>query len=306
MLAARMLAPVVLALVAALGAAPGALARGTDRATPSADIPIQVERGNIVVDVELQPGHTLPFVFDTGLSHGNLVTPQAAARAGLEGGRELDIGDATGDVHRGRLLTVPRVRIGEAQLADQPYAIVDIPAPVTARPGKPPVAGFIGAPLLRDAVLCVDYGRGRLQRWPRTAFQAGELETVPMKLRRELPTLQVSIDGQRATLVVDTGSNGAITVYPAFARRAGFERRYPDLAPQRLGDGSGEASSVLVAEAAVVEIAPGAVFHHVPIGVIPQGMDPAWGIDGMIGYLVLSQLNPCLDRDGERFLFDAE
>ncbi|MGH8519321.1 MAG: aspartyl protease family protein, partial [Panacagrimonas sp.] len=184
--------------------------------------------------------------------------------------------------------------------------IVDIPDPVKARPGKPPLAGFLGAPLMRDAVLCVDYEHGRMQRWPRAAFKGGELATVPMKLQHELPTLQVMIDGQRATLIVDSGNNGAITVYPAFARRTGFRQRYPDLTEQRVNDGSGAASSVFVAEAGVVEFGPGAAFQHVPVAVIAQGMDPAWGIDGMVGYVLLSQLNPCLDRDGERFLFDAE
>jgi hypothetical protein len=248
----------------------------------------------------------LPFVFDSGLSHGNLVTPQAAARIGLKGDRELRIGDATGDLHQGRLATVSKVRVGEAQLADQVYAIIDIPEPVTARPGKAPLAGFLGAPLMQGAVLCVDYARGRLDRWPRSAFRRGDRTAVPMKLRHELPTLEVIIDGQRATLVVDSGNNGAITVYPAFAQRTRFEQRYPDLATRGLRDGSGASSSILVAEAEVVEFGPGAVFHHVPVAVIPQGMDPAWGIDGMVGYQVLSQLNPCLDRDGERFLFEAE
>jgi hypothetical protein len=271
-----------------------------------AEVPFKVESGNIVVDVELEPGRTLPFVFDSGLSHGNLVTPQAAAGIGLKGDRDLDIGDATGDRHQGRLATVPKMRVGQVQLSDQPFAIVDIPEPVTTRPGKPPLAGFLGAPLMKDAVLCVDYERGRLQRWPRPGFKPRDLSVVPMKLQHELPTLQVIIDGQRATLIVDSGNNGAITVYPSFARRTNFAKRYPDLAPQDVSDGSGARSSVQVAEADVVEFGPGAVFHHVPLAVIPQGMDPAWGIDGMVGYVVLSQLNPCLDRDGERFLFDAQ
>lgn len=286
---------------------PHAGARGPDPAKASAEIPFAVEAGNIVLEVELgPPGHTLPFVFDSGLSHGNLVTPTAAAQVGLEGDRDLDIGDATGDLHRGRLVTVPRLRVGQVQLADQVFAIVDIPQAVTSRPGKPPLAGFLGAPLMQDAVLCVDYARGRLQRWPRAAFRPGDLSAVPMKLRRGLPTLQVTIDGQRAILIVDSGNNGAVTVYPAFAQRTGFAQRYPDLAPQDVSDASGARSSVLTAEAGVVEFGPGAVFHHVPLAVIPQGMDPAWGIDGMVGYVVLSQLNPCLDRDGERFFFGAE
>lgn len=292
-------------LFAGLLLAQAATARGPVAGNP-AEIPFVVEQGKIVVEAELEPGSKLPFVFDSGLSHGNLVTPEAAARIGLKGDRELSIGDATGDLHSGRLATVEKVRVGEAQLTDQVYAIVDIPAPVTERPGKPRLAGFLGAPLMKGAVLCVDYERGRLQRWSRTSFEPRDLSSVPMQLLRELPTLQVKIDGQQATLIVDSGNNGAITVYPSFARRVGFLKRYPELVEQDVSDGSGVASSVLLAEAEVVEFGAGAVFHHVPLAVIPQGMDPQWGIDGMVGYVVLSQLNPCLDRDGERFLFEAQ
>lgn len=282
-----------------------ACARGPAEGKP-AEIPFEVDAGRIIVDAELQPGTKLPFVFDSGLSHGNLVTREAAARIGLKGDRELSIGDATGDLHSGRLATLEKVRVGEAQLTAQEYAIVDIPDPVVERRGKPRLAGFLGAPLMKGSVLCVDYERGRLQRWSRTAFAPRELASVPMKLRRDLPTLQVTIDGRQATLIVDSGNNGAITVYPSFARRAGFSERYPQLAPDTVSDGSGNASPMLMAEADVVEFGPGATFHHVPLAVIPQGMDPEWGIDGMVGYVVLSQLNPCLDRDGERFLFEAE
>lgn len=292
-------------LLAGLLLAQAATARGPAVEEP-AEIPFQLEVGKIVVDAELEPGSKLPFVFDSGLSHGHLVTPEAARRIGLKGDSELSIGDATGDLHSGRLATVEKMRVGEAQLTDQVYAIVDIPDPVTERPGKPRLAGFLGAPLMKDAVLCVDYRSGRLLRWTRAAFEPRDLSSVPMKLRRELPTLQVTIDGQIATLIVDSGNNGAITVYPSFARRAKFLTRYPELVEQGVSDGSGVASSVLVAEADVVEFGPGAVFHHVPLAVIPQGMDPAWGIDGMVGYVVLAQLNPCLDRDGERFLFEAQ
>lgn len=284
----------------------GLLLQRADAADEPAEIPFRVEAGKIVLEAELKPGHKLPFVFDSGLSHGNLVTSEAAATIGLKGDQELDIGDATGDLHQGKLATVPKVRVGEAQLADQVYAIVDIPEPVTARPGKPPLAGFLGAPLMKDAVLCVDYAHGQMDRWSRAAFKPRNLDVVTMKLRHGLPTLDVMIDGQRATLIVDSGNNGAITVYPAFAERTHFEKRYPNLAPQRVSDGSGAASSVLTTEADRVEFAPTALFQHVPMAVIPQGMDPSWGIDGMVGYVVLSQLNPCLDRDGERFLFAAE
>lgn len=273
-------------------------------ATP-VEIPFTLEGANIVVDVELTPGQALPFVFDSGLSDGNIVSTDAAKALGLKGTEELSIGDASGDNHSATLAKVPSVRVGGARLTDQVFAIIDIPDEVTQRSGKPALAGFLGAPLMRDAVLCLDYEHQKMQRWAPHDFDPAARSSVPMRLNHELPTIVVSIDGQRATMIVDSGNNGAVVLYPAFAERSGFRTRYPNLSTRSGHDGGGQQYEALTAEADSVAIGPDAVFQHVPLAVIPQGMDPAWGIDGMVGFEVLSRLNPCLDREGQRFLFEG-
>jgi len=269
-------------------------------------IPFLLEGANIVVDVELAPGHKLPFVFDSGLSNGNLVTPEVAKALGLKASAKQGVNDASGDHNAATLTTVPSVRIGGASLSKQVYAIVAIPEQVTQRPGKTPLAGFIGAPLLENAVLCIDYEHQRMQRWARRDFDGRGMTSVPMTLNHGLPTIVVAIDGAKARLIVDSGNNGAAVLYPAFATKHDFRKRYPDLVAHSGSDGSGQDFQVLSGEAKVVEISPDVVFQFVPLTVMPQGMDPAWGIDGMVGFEVLSRLNPCLDRDGQRFLFRAK
>ena len=269
-------------------------------------IPFLLEGANIVVDVELAPGHRLPFVFDSGLSNGNLVTPEIAKALGLKASTKQGVNDASGDHNAATLTTVPSARIGGASLSKQIFAIVAIPEQVTRRPGKTPLAGFIGAPLLENAVLCIDYEHQRMQRWARRDFDGRGMTSVPMALNHGLPTIVVDIDGAKARLIVDSGNNGAVVVYPAFATRHDFRKRYPDLVAHSGSDGSGQDFEVLNGEAKVVAISPDAAFQLVPLTVMPQGMDPAWGIDGMVGFEVLSRLNPCLDRDGQRFLFRAE
>lgn len=273
-------------------------------------IPFLLEGANIVVDVELAPGRKLPFVFDSGLSNGNLVTPEVAKSLGLKPsanpGTRQGVNDASGDHNVATLTTVTSVRIGGISLSKQVYAIVAIPEQVTQRPGKTPLAGFIGAPLLENAVLCIDYEHQRMQRWARRDFNGRGMSSIPMTLNHGLPTIVVDIDGRKARLIVDSGNNGAVVVYPAFAAQHDFRKRYPDLLADSGNDGSGQDFQVLNGEAQVVKISPDAVFQRVPLTVMPQGMDPAWGIDGMVGFEVLSRLNPCLDRDGQRFLFRAE
>ena len=296
----------MVALLAGFSAAVLAAPKPDKPAARPVEIPFRLESGNIVVEVEFAPGRKLPFVFDSGLSNGNIVTTEAAAKLGLKGEEKLTIGDASGDAHDAMLTTVPSVRVGGATLDNQVYAIVEVPDEVTQRGGKAELAGFLGAPLMKDAVLCVDYDKQRMQRWTRPAFDAADRTSVAMKLTHELPTIVALIDGKRATLIVDSGNNGAVVVYPAFAEKNDFRTRYPNLVVQHGSDGGGQTYQARVVEADVVEIGPDAIFHHVPLAVIPQGMDPAWGIDGMIGFEVLSRLNPCLDRDGQRFLFQAD
>ncbi len=269
-------------------------------------IPFLLEGANIVVDVELAPGRKLPFVFDSGLSNGNLVTPEVAKALGLKPSAKQGVNDASGDHNAAELTTVSSVRIGGTSLSKQVFAIVAIPEQVTQRPGKTSLAGFIGAPLLEDAVLCIDYRHQRMQRWARRDFDGRGMSSVPMTLNHGLPTIVVTIDGRKARLIVDSGNNGAVVVYPAFAARHDFRKRYPDLVSHSGSDGSGQDFDVLNGEAKVVELSPDAAFQLVPLTVMPQGMDPAWGIDGMVGFEVLSRLNPCLDREGQRFLFRAE
>lgn len=281
----------VLAILAGLLLSPCA-ARESGPAAPikPAEIPFSLEEGNIVVQAELAPGHPLPFVFDSGLSEGNLVTQDAAKALGLKSAGSIRYQGANGSGGAAALATIPSIRVGDVTLTGQPAAIAAIPPEVTTRPGQPSLAGFLGAPLLKDAVLCIDYEHTRMQRWKRTEFPGGRLSETPMPLRHGLPTMDVKIDGRPATLVIDTGSNAAITLFPAFLAKEGVGERYGHFATRDV-------------EADAVEFGDGSGFNHVPLSAGAQALDPAWGIDGLVGSAVLSQLNPCLDRDGQRILW---
>lgn len=278
-------------------------------ATGPVEIPFRLEGGYIVVDAELPGGRHLPFVFDSGLSNGNIVTTATAKALGLKpdakAGAKLGVNDASGVRSDAALTRIPSLRIGGAKLVDSSFAIVPVPSQVTARPGKTSLAGFIGAPLLQDSVLCIDYAHETMQRWPRTTFSSGGFTAIPMKQVHALPTVSATIDGRRATLIVDSGNDGAVLVYQDFADRNEFRKRYPRSSTQAGSGGAGQDFEATTVEVDSVMLSPEADFRHVPLTVIPQGMDPAWGIDGMIGYEVLSRLDPCLDRDGQRFLFVA-
>ena len=256
-----------------------------------ATIPFELDQGNIVVQAELAPGRALPFIFDTGLSDGNIVTQSAADALRLAPTGEVNLNDASGTPNAAKLTTIAEVRVGGAVLRDQPYAIIDIPDEVTDRgDGRAPIAGFLGAPFMQDAVVCIDYHRKSLQRWRRTDFEGQGLATVPMRLQHGLLTIRAGIDGRFATLAVDSGNNGGVQLFPSFADEALLRSRYPDLIRRQGTSGSGQTFLILSGVAEGVEIAPGIVLKKVPLSSMAQSFDPAWGIDGLVGSEFLSRL----------------
>ena len=285
----------------------GQFAGGLARAAGApVEIPFELEGHNIVIGVDFGSGQRLPFAFDSGLAPGNIVTPEAAKRIGIKPEASLGVHDASGERVDARISKVAKLRIAGLELSDQLFAITSVPRKVLRRPGKGLLAGYIGAPLLADAVVCIDYTRRKLVHWHRPDFPGADLASVPMQLKHGLPTVSVDIDGAPATLIVDSGADTAITVYASFAQQHDFNRRYRISAVDHGNGGSGRQFQALSTQAGSTVLGPGAAFENTPMQVIPQGMDPDWGIDGTLGYQVLRQLNPCLDEAGGRLMYRGE
>ncbi len=284
----------------------GGLAAGAAQAASGpVVIPFTLHNDNIVVMAALDSGPPLPFIFDSGLSHGGIVTAETAGKLGLKPQRDLSIGAAGGGPgHRAKLTTVRALHLGAATLVDPPFAIVDVPPQIVARDGQPPIAGFIGAPLLEGAVVCIDYGASRMQRWSRQDFVPGDAVAVAAPVNHGLVTVAAVVDGVRATLAVDTGNNGGVEFFPAFVRAHDLIDRYAKtLHPTQATSGTGQTFNTLSGIAQNVSFAPQVVLHDADLLFVAQAFDPTWGIDGLLGYAVLSRLNPCIDRDGGKLYF---
>lgn len=289
-----------LGLVVMLAAAAGPVARAGGG---PAKIAFTLFQGNIVVDAELAHAPTMPFVFDTGLSHGNIVSLATADRLELEPSGAARFTDASGSRGAVRVAVIDRVEVGDVVLRAQKFAIVQVPVPLRRRADKPPIAGFLGAPLLMNAVVCIDYAERMLRRWAPSGFDPSGLSAIPVSINRGLVTIKIEVDGLEATVAVDTGSDGGVQLFPAFYQKHDLRRRYPDLEPVHAIAGSGTRFRALRATAHQVSIG-NTTLERVPLLFSAQAFDPAWGIDGLVGYRVLSRLNPCINRPGRRFLWD--
>lgn len=268
-------------------------------------IPFSLEDGAIVVEVRIDEGPPLPFLFDSGLSNGNLISIPAARLLGLRPQGALRFGDTSGSGHPAQRTGVRQLVVGKAKLGPQKFAIADLSRPIAERPAQPPIAGVLGAPLLEGAVLCIDYRHRRLQRWSRSAFDPAGYTVMPLHTEHGLPVATAILDGVPARLVVDTGNNGGVAVFPSYAEASGLRARYPDFVAQQGTGGSGEHFEILRTTVQEVAVSANTILRDLPLILVPQAVDPVWGIDGLMGYGVLAQLDPCLDRDGRRLMWKA-
>lgn len=268
-------------------------------------IPFTVFKSNIVVEVTIPPGKTLPFAFDSGLSEGNILTVATARALGLELQGRARFTDSSGSRGVAAVAVMDWIEISGAVLRNQKFAIIPVSPTLIKRPDKPPIAGYIGAPLLKNAVVCVDYADRELRRWSSGGFDASGMASIPLQVNHGLVTITVHVDGVPATLAVDTGSDGGVQFFPEFVDKHDLHKRYTGMIPYTAMSGAGQTFRILRGTADTVRIGD-TTLNDVPMAFISQVFNPHWGIDGLLGYRVLSRLNPCIDRPSGRFVWAAD
>ncbi len=106
------------------------------------------------------------------------------------------------------------MRVGDAELRDQVFAVVPIRAGFGIA-GSAPVDGLIGFEVLARYVTVFDYANRRVTlRMPGTGTTLGR--TVPFVFRSSQPQLACALDGIAGVCSVDTGSRSSISVLTPF------------------------------------------------------------------------------------------
>ena len=86
-------------------------------------IPVNFVRGVPVVPIRIDDGPELHVLFDSGAS--NFLKPRAAQRAGMRPVGNDRTGGMGAGMTRERYATAKRLRIGRAELRDQPFSVID-------------------------------------------------------------------------------------------------------------------------------------------------------------------------------------
>ncbi len=162
-------------------------------------------------------GTVLRFLLDTGGQ--NVISPEAAGRAAIEPIGEGTVGGAGAALAKIRYANARSVRIGDAEMREQPFLVLDLGA--TA-----PIDGIIGYELLARFAVRIDLQRGKVE----LARDARELApsgvAVPMAFVERQPQVDGALDGIVGAMTIDTGSASAADVNAPFVTAHDLRSKY--------------------------------------------------------------------------------
>jgi hypothetical protein len=180
---------------------------------------VAIGHGSIapVVEASVNGAPPLRFLFDTGGQ--NAITPSAAQRIGLDVVGSGTVGGGGPGLASVRYASVRSLRIGTAELRDQPFVVLDFG-------GSVPFDGIIGYELLARFAARLDFANESLELASDARAFPGTGITVPMTLDERQPQVDGALDGVPGAVTIDTGSESSADVYGPFVRAHDLIARY--------------------------------------------------------------------------------
>jgi len=253
-------------------------------------IPMVLRRGHPIVPIRIDDGPVLHVLFDTGAS--NDVTPSVARRLHLQVvGAGKAGGFGAGVVSR-RYATAKRMRIGNAELRDQPFAVI--------AGDDPGVDGTIGCEVMQRFAVRFDF-RGKRIVLSRDVDAFGiSAPAIPMRLSGCEPEIDGALDGMPGALGLDTGDANSLLVMAPFVRAHKLVARYHANEVILSGAVAGYAAG-LRAIAHTIRLGPVTV-DDVPIelSVMTKGAANDPTELGNVGIRILSRFEPVFDYGSNR------
>ena len=257
-------------------------------------------RGTHMLVDAVVDGRRGQFVFDTGAA--NIFTVPAAKDRGIVSKGGLNITGVGEGSSGGGFTMVRQVSLGEAVLTDQNFII--IPPIFPEVDGKPsPTQGLLGFEYFAHFVTSIDYKTKTLTfRNSVPTDQGGH--RLPIASDGHTLYAQAKINGQPGWFRLDTGDGGGVTLFPAFAARAGLK---PDTDPRMSGGGVGGGVREASGKVARFEFG-GAAFDDLAIrfALNTKGAFASRFLAGNLGGRILSCFRMTLDHDRHQMWLEPQ
>jgi hypothetical protein len=257
-------------------------------------VPIALEGNQLFVWASIDGRAPMPFILDSG---GHAILDGAAAKTlGLRGtGGGVSGGAGAGTIAL-QYTRVASVRVGNAELLDQPFLVIPYPYSFYERGRKVPLAGILGLEWFERYATRIDYARKKLTLTPLTRFAyRGRGTAVPILFQEDMPLAHAAADGSAGDFGVDTGNAGILILYGDFLRRTELLVKYSHGYTVH-GGGTGGSNTGRLETLARFDIGG----HEIPklladFTQMKTGAFSSWTEAGDLGLSVLSRFTPTFD-----------
>ncbi len=257
-------------------------------------VPIVLDRQQLLVWASIDGHAPMPFILDTG-GHA-ILTTGAAQKLGLRGyGAGVSGGSGAGTIATA-YARVASMRIGDAELRNQHFLVINYPPSFYARGRRAPLAGILGLEIFERFAVRIDYGGRRLTLTPSSTFRYnGKGARVPLTFEGDTPLAAGAVDGHSGTFGVDTGNSGMLILYGHWLARTSLRARYPHGIAAK-GFGTGGSDSGYIRRIRTFSFG-GRKFHNVAAMFtnMKSGAFSSFTEAGDLGYDVLSRFIPTFD-----------
>jgi hypothetical protein len=267
-------------------------------AAASTTVPMTLEGRQLLVWASINGHAPMPFILDTG-GHA-ILTTQAARSLGLRArGAGVSGGSGPGTIST-QYTHVKSVRVGNAELLDQPFLVIPYPYSFYERGKKQPLAGILGLEFFEHFAISLDYGDRRVTFSPFPAFRPAKTATqTPLMFedQEDMPVVEAVADGHVGLFGTDTGNAGTLILFGGFLSRTGLENEYRG-GQTTVGTGTGGQNSGRDQTLRSFEIA-GRTSHDVDADFtqMTSGSFASRTEAGNIGFSILSRFIPTFDYE---------
>lgn len=245
--------------------------------------------GQIVLPVRVDDGPVMHFVFDSGST--NYLSPSAARLLQLPVVGDAKSGGIGAGVVAERYTMVKRLRIGEAEMANIPFAVLDDGFGFD---------GTLGCEILQRVTVRFDFEQNLVLLAGNPSAFHDKGTALPLRTGRCQPEIDAILDGLSGAALVDSGSSTAVDVTAPFVRRNHLIERYNATEPTS-GDGIGGSSHGRLGRAGAFQLGPFTLRDiDVDLSVMRRGSfsDPAEMAN--VGLPVLERFTVTLDYRSHR------
>jgi hypothetical protein len=264
----------------------------------STTVPLALEGRQLLVWASINGRAPMPFILDTG-GHAILDTVAAKILGVHAVGSGVSGGAGAGTIGL-QYTRVRSMRIGNAELLDQPMLVIPYSYDFYERGKRVPLAGILGLEWFERYAARIDYVNRNLTLTPLAKFAyRGVARHVAIRFQEDMPLAVAAADGNNGWFGVDTGNAGTLIAYGDYLRRTGLLTKYAPGATIH-GSGTGGSNSGTIQTLSSFEIGGHTIQNlKVDFTQMKTGSFSSWTEAGDLGLTVLSHFTPTFDYANE-------